>query len=303
MPVKPGYIRLFHEGVLDSIASELEKTYRCCTLCPHQCGVNRMAGKMGICATGYDPVIASFGPHFGEEPPLTGFMGSGTVFFSGCNLKCIYCQNYDISQLRNGTTVTREQLAGIMLSLQARGCHNINFVTPTHVLPSIVGALVIAVERGLSLPLVYNSSGYDSVETLKKVEGIFDIYKPDFKYAREKTGIELSGIKHYPNIAEKAITEMYRQVGDLKIDEKGIAVRGLIVRHLILPGHTDESEKIIDFIAGLSEGTYLNLMSQYHPEYKVFNIPRMNRSISEAEYAEVLKYAYSKGLTNGLPET
>lgn len=303
MPVKPGYIRLFHEGVLASIASELEKTYHCCTLCPHQCGVDRIAGKAGICATGSDAAVASFGPHFGEEPPLTGFMGSGTVFFSGCNLKCIYCQNYDISQLRHGTMVTKEQLAGIMLSLQARGCHNINFVTPTHVIPSIVGALVIAVERGLSLPLVYNSSGYDSVETLKKVEGIFDIYMPDFKYACEKTGVELSGIKHYPDVAEKAITEMYRQVGDLIIDEQGIAVRGLIVRHLILPGHTDESEKIIDFIAGLSAGTYLNLMCQYHPEFKVFDIPGMNRRISEAEYAQVLKYAYSKGLTNGLPET
>ncbi len=302
MPAEPGYIRLYHKGVLESIASELEEIYHCCRLCPHNCRVDRTNGEKGICATGAEPVVASFGPHFGEEPPLTGFRGSGTVFFSGCSLKCIYCQNYDISQFRHGSAVTSERLADIMLSLQAQGCHNINFVTPTHVIPSVLRALLIAVEGGLSVPLVYNSSGYDSMEILRLLDGIFDIYMPDFKYAEEKTGIELSGITQYPEVAKDAIKEMYRQVGDLVVDKHGIAVKGLIVRHLILPGHTDESKRIIDFIESLSSGIYLNLMDQYHPEYKVFDIPDMNRRITKAEYAEVVSYAVGKGMTKGLSD-
>jgi putative pyruvate formate lyase activating enzyme len=302
MPLVPGYIRLFREGVLKGIASELEKAYRCCRLCPNDCRVDRVAGEKGKCLTGAEAVVASFGSHFGEEPPLTGFRGSGTVFFSGCNLKCIYCQNFDISQLRHGTEVTPARLADIMLSLQAQGCHNINFVTPTHVIPTIIRALTIAAEGGLSLPLVYNSSGYDSTETLRLLDGIFDIYMPDFKYAEEKSGMRLSGIKRYPEVAQNAIREMHRQVGDLKVDKQGIAVKGLIVRHLILPGHTDESKRVIDFIKSLSAGTYLNLMEQYHPEYKVFDIPGMNRMITKAEYAEVVSYALDKGITKGLSD-
>ncbi len=300
--VKPGYIKLFREGMLVKVASQLEKEYSCCRLCPNDCRVNRAAGEKGKCAIGIEPVIASFGPHFGEEPPLTGFRGSGTIFFSGCSLRCIYCQNYDISQLRSGTPFTDYQLAHIMLSLQARGCHNINFVTPTHVIPSIVRALVMAVEGGLSVPLVYNSSGYDSVKILQLLDGIFDIYMPDFKYTDERTAADLSGINHYPGIAEDAVKEMHRQVGDLVVDAQGIAIRGLIVRHLILPGHTQESKKIIDCVAGISAGTYLNLMDQYHPEYRAIERPDINRRITRAELKEVLDYAVKKGITKGISD-
>ncbi|MBN1413518.1 MAG: radical SAM protein [Bacteroidales bacterium] len=300
MKRKPGYIRLYNDGELQDRIHSLEAICRKCTLCPHRCEIDRTQCADGFCASTIQPVIASAAPHFGEEPPLVGRYGSGTIFFSSCTLRCIYCQNYTISHLREGSAITVEQLAGIMLSLQANGCHNINFVTPTHMVLPMVKALVIAIERGLSVPLVYNSSGYDSVETLRLLDGIIDIYMPDMKYHNEKTAYNLSRINNYPQIARLAVKEMHRQVGDLELDEQGIATQGLIVRHLILPGHTDESKRIIDFIAELSQHTYLNLMDQYRPDFKAFEVPAISRRITQSEYDDIIAYAILRGVTKGL---
>jgi putative pyruvate formate lyase activating enzyme len=297
---KPGYITLYKTGELARRVREIEAICRKCTLCPHRCQVDRTLSAGGFCASTIRPVVASATPHFGEEPPLVGRFGSGTIFFSGCTLKCKYCQNYSISQWHEGSAITIEQLADIMLYLQTKGCHNINFVTPTHMILPIMQALIIAIEGGLSVPLVYNSSGYEAVETLKLLDGVIDIYMPDMKYWDEKTGWELSGIKNYPEMARLAIREMRRQVGDLELDLKGIARRGLIVRHLILPGHLEESKKIIAFIAELSQQTYLNLMDQYHPEYRAYEYIEMARRITEEEYKQLETYAVDLGVIKGL---
>ncbi len=242
-------------------------------------------------------MVSSFGPHFGEEAPLVGRHGSGTIFFSYCNLNCVFCQNYTISQLGEGYNVNSEELAGIMLSLQARGCHNINLVSPTHVVPYILEALELAAGMGLSLPLVYNSGGYDSVETLALLDGIVDIYMPDMKYANEKTAELFSGVKNYPGINRAAIKEMYRQVGDLQIDENGIAQRGLLVRHLVLPDRLAGTEDIVRFLAQeVSTNTYLNIMAQYHPCYQAFSIPQLSRRIHKEEFDEAIKLAQQHGL-------
>lgn len=271
---------------------------KACHLCPRRCGINRLAGESGQCHTTSQALVSSYGPHFGEESPLVGRHGSGTIFFAYCNLSCLYCQNYSISQLGEGSTVTKEELAEMMLSLQRRGCHNINLVSPTHVVPCVLEALELAAASGLHLPLVYNSGGYDSVETLRLLDGIIDIYMPDMKYADTKTGEQLSGVKDYPRVNRAAVREMHRQVGDLKIDDSGVAERGLLVRHLVLPHGLAGTREIVSFLAQeISTDTYLNVMAQYLPCYQAFNRPQLARPLSQVEFVEAVNWARQQGLT------
>lgn len=268
-----------------------------CSLCPCSCGVNRLAGDTGKCRTSRRAMMSSYGPHFGEESPLVGRYGSGTIFFTNCNLKCVFCQNYSISQLGEGREVSKQELAYIMLSLQLKGCHNINLVSPTHVIPQILEALELAVESGLHIPLVYNSGGYDSTETLKILDGIIDIYMPDMKYDDERTAKELSGIEDYAHVSKAAIREMHRQTGDLQLNQEGVAQRGLLVRHLVLPGSLAGTEGIVDFLSKkISANTYVNIMAQYHPCHKALQIPCLARRISSAEFREALSLAQEAGL-------
>jgi len=243
-------------------------------------------------------MVSSYGPHFGEEAPLVGRYGSGTIFFTNCNLRCLFCQNYPISQLSEGKEVSKEELAYMMLSLQAKECHNINLVSPTHVVPQILEALELAVESDLHLPLVYNSGGYDSAETLRILDGIVDIYMPDMKYDDEETARELSGIENYPEINKAAIKEMHRQTGDLEINEEGVAQRGLLVRHLVLPHGLAGTKGIVNFLSKeISRNTYVNIMDQYHPCYKAFQILSLGRRISSAEFRGALSLAKEAGLS------
>jgi putative pyruvate formate lyase activating enzyme len=242
-------------------------------------------------------MVSSYGPHFGEEAPLVGRHGSGTIFFTNCNLRCLFCQNYSISQLGEGQKLSKEELAYIMLSIQAKACHNINLVSPTHVVPQVLEALELAVESGLHLPLVYNSGGYDSVETLRILGGIVDIYMPDMKYDDDETARELSGIENYPAINKAAIKEMHRQTGDLEINEEGVAQRGLLIRHMALPHGLAGTKGIVNFLSKeISRNTYVNIMDQYHPCYKAFQIPSLGRRISSAELREALSFAQEAGL-------
>jgi len=292
------YLELYHSGKLreriDAAVSLLES----CCVCPRSCGVNRLAGDVGKCRTPREAIVSSYGPHFGEEAPLVGRHGSGTIFFTNCNLRCLFCQNYSISQQGEGQKVSKEELADMMLSLQAKGCHNINLVSPTHVVPQVLEALELAVESGLHLPLVYNSGGYDSVETLRILDGIVDIYMPDMKYDDEETARELSGIENYPEVNKAAIKEMRRQTGDLEINEEGVAQRGLLVRHLVLPHGLAGTKGIVNFISKeISRNTYINIMDQYHPCYKAFQIPGLGRRISPAEFREALSSAQKAKLS------
>ncbi|MDP2920402.1 MAG: radical SAM protein [Dehalococcoidia bacterium] len=268
-----------------------------CRLCPRECRVNRLAGQTGKCQTADSAIVSSYGPHFGEETPLVGKGGSGTIFFTHCNLKCIYCQNYTISQLGEGEPASAEKIARIMLHLQESGCHNINFVSPTHVVPFILEALVSATAHGLTVPLVYNTGGYDSLETLHLLDGVIDIYMPDMKYTDTKVAEELSGIKNYPSINHAAVKEMHRQVGDLAIDERGIAQRGLLVRHLVLPGKLAGTEEVTRFLAEeVSPDTYLNIMAQYHPAHRAMDNTLLSRRVTHEEYREALDYARRHGM-------
>ncbi len=285
----PPYIHLYETGELQKRAEALHTIIRKCTLCPHRCGADRTGSGRGKCRSGILPAVASYHAHFGEESCLVGRRGSGTIFFTNCNLACIFCQNYDISQLGGGEEVSYEELARMMLALQARGCHNINLVSPTHMAYAIVRALVTAIPGGLSIPLVYNSGGYDAVETLELLDGIIDIYMPDFKYMDAEVGENLSGAKDYPAAAMAAVREMHRQTGDLVIDEAGIARRGLLVRHLVLPGNLAATDRVLAFLASVSADTYVNIMDQYRPEYRARECPGLRRrptlqEIDEAEY-------------------
>ncbi len=269
-----------------------------CSLCPCGCGVNRVAGDIGRCRTSRQAVVSSYGAHFGEESPLVGRHGSGTIFFANCNLACVFCQNYPISQLGEGQKVDKAELSYIMLSLQKEGCHNINLVSPTHVVPQILEALEMAAESGLQLPLVYNSGGYDSVDTLKILDGIVDIYMPDMKYDDEETARELSGIRNYPEVNKAAVKEMHRQTGDLEINEEGVAQRGLLVRHLVLPRGLAGTKRIVRFLSEeISRDTYVNVMAQYRPCYKALQIADLRRRISSAEFQEALSFAQEAGLS------
>lgn len=268
-----------------------------CCLCPRHCEVNRLAGENGKCRVTSQVAVSSYGPHFGEESPLVGRHGSGTIFFACCNLQCIFCQNYTISHFGEGSVVDNEELARMMLSLQSSGCHNVNLVSPTHVVPYILEALEIAVSKGLYLPIVYNSGGYDSVETLRLLDGVVDIYMPDMKYSDEKTAERFSGVKNYPEVNRAAVKEMHRQVGDLQIDEQGVAQRGLLVRHLVLPDGLAGTEAMVHFLAQeVSTNTYLNVMAQYHPCYQAFDIPQLARPVSREEFNEAVDLARQQGL-------
>ncbi|MEK6691985.1 MAG: radical SAM protein [Nitrospirota bacterium] len=294
--ILPSYLSLTREELKERI----KKAYKIleeCTLCPRNCKVNRLEGEKGICKTGILPFISSYNPHFGEERPLVGRHGSGTIFMARCNLLCIFCQNYTISHLGEGDEITLEEFSNIMLYLQNLGCHNINFVTPTHQVPQILGAIEIAIGKGLRIPLVYNSGGYESVETLKILEGIFDIYMPDFKYSDPEPALRYSKAKNYPETVKAAIKEMHRQVGDLIVNERGIALRGLLVRHLILPEGLAGTREVVRFLAEeISKDTYLNVMDQYYPCYKAFENPPLNRRITGKEFSDAVRMAIEAGL-------
>lgn len=268
-----------------------------CDICPRLCRVDRAGGELGFCRTGRNAVVASFGPHFGEEAPLVGTRGSGTVFFSGCNLLCAFCQNYGISHLGEGEEAGAEKLAGIFLAVQRTGCHNLNLVTPTHVVPQIVEALSIAVPRGLSIPVVFNCGGYESLDTLRELDGVVDIYMPDVKFLDPERAKRYCGAPDYPDVVRAAVREMARQVGPLELDRRGTARRGLLVRHLVMPGDASTTRAVIDFLAGeIGEDTYLNLMDQYRPCGRALEFPEIGRRTSAEEWREARDYALSRGL-------
>jgi putative pyruvate formate lyase activating enzyme len=271
-----------------------------CAVCPRECGVNRLEGEMGLCGIGKNPKVASHNVHYGEEPPISGAKGSGTIFFSGCNLRCRYCQNFPISQLRNGQETNAEGLAKMMLHLQTKGCHNVNLVTPSHVVPQILQALSIAWEKGFDLPLVYNTSGYDAMESLRLLEGIIDVYLPDMRYSANRIAKRLSSVENYVEVNRKAIKEMYRQVGDLETDEDGIARKGLIIRHLILPDSLAGSDRTFRFIREeISDKVRLSLMGQYFPSYRAGECVSIDRKITPEEYESVLESFFESGLSRG----
>lgn len=269
-----------------------------CTLCPRRCKVNRLKNKTGFCKTGRFSIVSSYFLHFGEEPEIVGKSGSGTIFFSNCNLGCIYCQNYTISHLGEGKEISSSNLAEIMLKLQKSGAENINFVTPTHIIPQIIEALELAIEDGLNIPLVYNCGGYENKDTIRLLDGIIDIYMPDIKYADDKISERFSSAADYYGIAKEAILEMHRQVGDL-IVEDGIAKRGLLIRHLVLPNKLASSFSILDFVRTISKDTYINIMDQYYPCYRAFEFKELSRRITHNEYLEVINYAKKIGLYRG----
>lgn len=292
-----GYLALYESGELQRRALEARDLLGNCQMCPRRCKVNRLENQKGICKTGRKAMVASYNPHFGEEAPLVGMGGSGTIFFSNCNLLCVFCQNFEISHLGEGVEISEGQLAAIMVSLQKQGCHNINFVTPSHVVPQILGALPTAVEKGLSIPLVYNSSGYDSLETLKLLEGIIDVYMPDFKFWSGENAKRYARAGDYPERAREAIREMHRQVGDLVLDSRGIAERGLLVRHLVMPESLEETGYIMNWLAReISENTYVNVMEQYRPCGQAFKYPPIDRPLDQAEYKESVGLAKKAGL-------
>jgi putative pyruvate formate lyase activating enzyme len=295
---EPAYLRLHRAGELRERVREAFQRLRQCTLCPRECQVDRRVGETGACRTGEEAIVASYGAHFGEESPLVGRHGSGTIFFSWCNLRCRFCQNYDISQSGSGDPVEPEQLASIMLRLQELGCHNINLVSPSHVVPQILVAVHIAAEAGLRIPLVYNTGGYDALDTLALLDGVVDIYMPDMKYADPDIARRYSGIMGYPHYNQKAVKEMHRQVGDLVVDENNIAFRGLLVRHLVLPEGLAGTDRIVAFLARrISKNTYLNIMDQYRPCHESQDLPPLNRGITPSEYEDAVRSAREAGLT------
>ncbi len=292
------YLETHRAGLLRERIEKALALLLSCTLCPRLCQVNRLEGKDGTCRAGRLAEVSSYSPHFGEERPLVGLHGSGTIFLTNCNLRCRFCQNYSISHLGEGQEVSSERLARMMLELQNLACHNINFVTPTHFVPQILEALPAAIEKGLCVPLVYNSSGYDSVPTLELLDGIFDIYMPDIKFAVPGPADEYCRAPDYPEAARAAIKEMHRQVGDLVLDERGIARRGLLVRHLVLPEGLAGTAKSVCFLADeISSDTYLNIMDQYYPCGDIPPRSPLGRRISGDEYKEALELARKAGLT------
>ena len=297
MGFAPAYLRL-HGGELGERVERGLEMLRSCRVCPRNCDVNRLEDERAVCLTGRLALVASYFPHFGEEDCLRGHRGSGTIFFANCNLKCVFCQNYDISQKPAGKLVRPEELASMMLELQGLGCHNINFVTPEHVVPQIVEALPFAVEGGLRLPLVYNTSGYDSLESLRLLDGIVDVYMPDFKYWSSEAAKRYSKAEDYPRAAKEGMKEMQRQVGDLVFDDEGLAKRGLLVRHLVMPGGVAGTREVMRFLAReISKNVYVNLMDQYYPAFKTERYPEIHRRITEEEYQAAYEAAIEEGIT------
>ena len=296
----PVYLETYASGELEERIEKLMAILNECNLCPRACGVNRNLGEKGYCKSNRDLKVSSAQPHYGEEDVLVGAYGSGTIFLTNCNLGCIYCQNYDISHLGYGRQVTEEELALSMINLQKRGCHNINFVTPTHFTPQIVKALKIAIENGLHIPLVYNCGGYESKSTIALLDGIVDIYMPDIKYSDAEHAEKYSNAPDYFEVCKEAVKEMHRQVGDLIVDNRGIAVRGLLIRHLVLPNGLAGSAKVFEFIATeLSKESYVNIMMQYRPMYRAYEHTELNRGITMSEYQEALAIAKEWGLHRG----
>ncbi len=296
----PAYLESYHNGKLDRVIEKTFGVLGSCCICPRKCKVDRLNDKKGFCRTGLKPKICSFMPHYGEEPPISGNRGSGTIFFSACNMSCVYCQNYEFSQLDEGREVETKELADFMLQLQGMGCHNINLVTPTHVLPQILKALKPAIEKGLKIPIVYNTGGYELPEIIKLLDGIVDIYLTDSRYADTDMAIKYSCAPDYPKFNQAALREMHRQVGIAQMDSQGIIKRGVIIRHLVLPNNISGTEKIMRFIAEeLSQDTYISLMSQYSPYYKANQFPEISRRITYEEYEEAKKIMEECGLANG----
>jgi putative pyruvate formate lyase activating enzyme len=293
----PSYLEAARSGALQERAQQAVAALAECRLCPRECGVNRLEGERGVCRTGRLAVVCSYNAHFGEEAPLVGRMGSGTIFFSYCNLRCVFCQNWEISHEGEGREVEAEELAGVMMELQRQGCHNINLVSPSHVVAQFLEALEIAARRGLQLPIVYNTGGYDKVETLRLLEGIVDIYMPDIKYASEANAARYSKAPDYPAAVKAAVREMHRQVGDLRIDERGIATRGLLVRHLVMPGDVAGTREVMRFLAReVSRDTYVNVMAQYRPCGEANKYPEIARRISPEEYEAAVRAAEEEGI-------
>jgi len=291
------YLELSREELKEKI-SLAEAILKKCNLCPRKCEVDRTEGEQGFCKTGDKPFISSYNPHFGEEAPLVGDHGSGTIFLTHCNLGCLFCQNWTISHLGEGSEISFDTLSDIMIILQQRyGCHNINFVTPTHQVPMILKSLEIAIEKGLNIPLVYNCGGYEALDTMKILDGVIDIYMPDFKYIDHERAREYSRAEDYPEVAKAAIKEMHRQVGDLAVDDRGVALRGLLVRHLVLPEGLAGTEEIVRFLAEeISPNTYTNIMAQYYPCYKAVDHPPLDRRTTNDEYRKAVKAARNAGL-------
>ena len=288
----PGYVGLFEKGELNRRIRLIEEFLGACQLCPRRCGVNRREGEIGYCGAGSELTVSSAFAHFGEESPLVGLRGSGTIFLTHCNLRCVFCQNYDISHLGRGETTTSDEMTRAMLRLQGLGCHNINFVTPTHYAPQIVASLPGAIKMGLRIPIVYNCSGYESLDVIRLLEGVVDIYMPDAKFMDGKYSRQFLNTPDYPEVLKGVLKEMHRQVGDLTIDSRGIAERGLLIRHLVMPGRVASSEEVLKFIAeDLSPHSYVNIMDQYRPEYRAHEYPDLNRRITHEEYAEAIQMA------------
>ena len=297
MGQEPSYLKLHAQGLLQRRVEEALSRLTHCELCPRECGVDRTKGEKGFCRTGRYAVVSSYNPHFGEESPLVGTGGSGTIFFTHCNLLCVFCQNYEISHQGMGDEVGPQILGRMMVQLQNWGCHNVNFVTPSHVVPQILEALPVAIELGLRVPLVYNTGGYDKVETLRLLEDVFDIYMPDIKFMDPQVAKRFCKAPDYPEVVREAVKEMHRQVGDLLLDERGIAYRGLLVRHLVMPHGLAQTPQVMKYLADeISPNTYVNIMDQWRPCGEAHLHPDLSRRISRQEYEEALEAARSVGL-------
>ncbi|CAB1058909.1 radical activating enzyme [Olavius sp. associated proteobacterium Delta 1] len=301
----PAYEMLENKGLLVQRVEQAYAIFQECRLCPRQCGVNRLKGEKGFCRSTASPVIYSAHPHFGEEASLVGSGGSGTIFFSNCNLRCVFCQNWPISHEGRGKEIGDEDLADLMLYIQKISCHNVNLVTPTHLMPNILNATRIAHKKGLRIPLVYNTSGYESVEMLKLLDGVVDIYLPDMKFmGAQEAELYMAGAADYPEMGQNAILEMHRQVGLHKTDANGITVRGVMIRHLVMPNRVAGTEKFVRWlVANLPNSTYVNIMHQYHVDYKAYDYPKIQRSITAEEYLEAMEWAVQYGLTNLDPKS
>ncbi len=297
METIPRYLTAKSKSALKEKAAILEENLSSCTLCPRRCGVNRLKGDVGYCKAPAELVISSVFAHYGEESPLVGVGGSGTIFLAHCNLKCIFCQNYEISMRGEGVRYSEQELAAAMILLQQKGCHNINFVTPTHYIPAILRGLSLAVEKGLSIPLVYNCSGYESLEVVKLLEGVVDIYMPDIKFLEQELSTRYCNAPDYPDVIREVVKEMHRQVGDLVLDARGIVQRGLLIRHLVMPSHAENTRIVLDFIRQeLSRDAFVNIMAQYHPCFQASRFEEISRRPTAKEHSDAVEYGRKIGL-------
>jgi len=299
MAIQPKYLTI-KGATLQKKIKILKNILPECRLCPRECRVNRLQGELGFCKAGSELIVSSVFPHFGEEQPLVGSKGSGTIFLSHCNLKCVFCQNYDISHLGEGRITSPEEMASFMVELQRQGCHNINFVTPTHYCPQIIAALPMAIKMGLNIPLVYNCGGYESLEVIKILDGIIDIYMPDCKFSDSAVAGKYAHVPDYPVVIKEVLKEMHRQVGDLQVNERGIAEKGLLIRHLVMPNGLAGTQELLEFIAEeISPHSFVNIMEQYHPCYRAQEFPDIARRITLDEFLEARKIAQKAGLYRG----